>query len=162
MPVWVLQALVVDISGDTDHHPVVQKLTGTYPCCVMYSVNMGRKNELHHDKTNKLNECQSKTQINLSIHPDLPKSSLYAYGVAKDPSFLHADSDDSDQTGRLPRLMCVFAGSTGHFVGFVMLRLKFEEPCSLPVTVHHSSVSIEIGTVGIWKYQIGIIFYISP
>ena len=25
--------------------------------------------------------------------------------VAKDPSFLHADSEDSDQTGRMPRLI---------------------------------------------------------
>ena len=37
--------------------------------------------------------------------------------------FLHADSEDSDQTGQMPRLICVFAGRTGHFVGFVMRRL---------------------------------------
>ena len=34
--------------------------------------------------------------------------------------FLHADSEDSDQTGRMHRLNCVFAGHNGHFVGFVM------------------------------------------
>ena len=39
--------------------------------------------------------------------------------------FLHADSEDSDQTGRMPRLIWVFAGHTGHFVGFVMWRLKW-------------------------------------
>ena len=33
-------------------------------------------------------------------------------GVAKGPSFLHADSEDSDQTGRMPRLIWVFAGRT--------------------------------------------------
>ena len=32
--------------------------------------------------------------------------------VAKDPRFLHADSEDSDQTGRMPRLIWVFAGRT--------------------------------------------------
>ena len=32
--------------------------------------------------------------------------------IAKAPSFLHADSEDSDQTGRMPRLTCVFAGRT--------------------------------------------------
>ena len=32
--------------------------------------------------------------------------------VAKDPRFLHADSEDSDQTGRMPRLIRVFAGRT--------------------------------------------------
>ena len=35
---------------------------------------------------------------------------------------LHADSEVSDQTGRMPRLIHVFAGRTCHFVGFVMLR----------------------------------------
>ena len=34
--------------------------------------------------------------------------------------FLHAESEDSDQTGWMPRLILVFAGRTGHFVGFVM------------------------------------------
>ena len=39
--------------------------------------------------------------------------------------FLRADSEDSDQTGRMPRLIWVFAGRTGHFAGFVMQRLKY-------------------------------------
>ena len=39
--------------------------------------------------------------------------------------FLHADSEDSDQTGRMPRLICVFSGRNGHFVGFVMRRLMY-------------------------------------
>ena len=34
--------------------------------------------------------------------------------------FLPADSEESVQTGRMPRLIGVFAGRTGHFVGFVM------------------------------------------
>ena len=37
--------------------------------------------------------------------------------------FLHTDSKDSDQTGWMPRLIRVFAGRTGHVVGFVMWRL---------------------------------------
>ena len=39
--------------------------------------------------------------------------------------FLHADSEDSDQTGWMPRLIRVLAGHTGHFVGFVVWRLIF-------------------------------------
>ena len=39
--------------------------------------------------------------------------------------FLHADSEDSDQTGQMSRLICVFAERNGHFVGFVMRRLMF-------------------------------------
>ena len=41
-------------------------------------------------------------------------------GVAKDQRFLHWDSEDSDQTEWMPRLVWVFAGRTCHFVGFVM------------------------------------------
>ena len=39
--------------------------------------------------------------------------------------------EDTDQTGRMPRLILVFTGRTGHFVGFVMRRLI----CSLCVKV---------------------------
>ena len=35
-----------------------------------------------------------------------------------------AHSEDSDQTGRMPRLIWVFTGCTCHFVGFVMRRLN--------------------------------------
>ena len=62
---------------------------------------------------NQQNECaHSKTQISLGIRPVWSESSLCAQWVAKDPSFLHADSEDSDQTGRMPRLIWVFAGRT--------------------------------------------------
>ena len=40
------------------------------------------------------------------------QSSLCAQWIAKDPLFLHAESKDSDQTGRMPRLIWVFAGRT--------------------------------------------------
>ena len=40
------------------------------------------------------------------------QSSLCAQRVAKDPSFLPADSEDSDQTGQMPKLIWVFAGRT--------------------------------------------------
>ena len=33
------------------------------------------------------------------------------------------DGEDSDQTGRIPRLILVFAGHTRRFVGFVTMRL---------------------------------------
>ena len=62
----------------------------------------------------------AKIQISLVIHPVWSESSLCTLWVAKDPLFLHADSEDSDQTLRMPRLIWVFAGHTGHFVGFVL------------------------------------------
>ena len=36
--------------------------------------------------------------------------------IAKDPRFLHADSEDSDQTGRMSKMIWVFAGRTGHLL----------------------------------------------
>ena len=51
------------------------------------------------------------------------ESSLCAQWVAKDPSFLHADSEDSDQTGRMPRLIWSLRWAHTHFVGFVMSRI---------------------------------------
>ena len=63
-------------------------------------------------KTNKMSVRPAKTQISLGIRPVWSESLLCAQWVAKDPSFLHADSEDSDQTGRMFRLIWVFAGRT--------------------------------------------------
>ena len=64
------------------------------------------------DKTNNMAVHPAKTQINLGIRPVWSESSLCAQWAAKGPSFLLADSEDSDQTGRMPRLIWVFAGRT--------------------------------------------------
>ena len=69
-----------------------------------------------HDKTNTMTVHPVKTQINMDIRPVWSESSLCTQWVAKDPSFLHADSKDSDQTGRM---IWVFAGRICHFIGFV-------------------------------------------
>ena len=63
-----------------------------------------------HDKTNKMRVRPAKTQISLGICPVWSESSLCTHWVAMDPRFLHADSEDSDQTGWKPRLIWVFAG----------------------------------------------------
>ena len=52
-------------------------------------------------KTNKMKARLAKIQIRLGGS----ESSLCAHWVAKDLSFLHADSKDSDQTARMPRLI---------------------------------------------------------
>ena len=74
-------------------------------------------------KPTKWHVRPAKTQISLGIRPVWSEYSLCAHWVAKEPSFLHADSEDSDQSGRMPRLIWVFAGRTCPFVGFVMRRL---------------------------------------
>ena len=69
------------------------------------------KYEPHHDKTNKMSVHPAKTQISLGIRPVWSESSLCAQWVAKDPRFLHTDSEDY-QTERMPRLISVSAGRT--------------------------------------------------
>ena len=62
-------------------------------------------NEPPHDKTNIIT-CAPSEDSDQPVHPpSLIKSLLCAQWVATDPSFLHADSEDSDQTGRMPRLI---------------------------------------------------------
>ena len=68
--------------------------------------------EPRHDKINKISVRPAKTQISLGIRLVWSEYLLCAQCVAKDPSFLHADSEGSDQTGRMPRLVSVFAGRT--------------------------------------------------
>ena len=53
---------------------------------------------------------QAKIQVSLGILPVWSESSLSAQWIAKGPRFLHADIEDSDQTGQMPRLIWVFAG----------------------------------------------------
>ena len=54
------------------------------------------------------------------------QSSLCAQWVAKDPSFLHADSEDSYLTGQMPRLcwvhmpFCWFCHEAAHYVPYRM------------------------------------------
>ena len=86
-----------------------------------YKHKYDRINEPPHDKTNKMTCAPSED----------PVWSVFAmcFSGAKDPSFLHGDSDDSDQTRRMPRLIWVMAGRTGHFVGFAMRWLKCENDC---------------------------------
>ena len=63
-------------------------------------------------KPTKWHVRPANTQISLGIRPVWSESWLCTQWVAKDLSFLHADSEDSDQTGRMPRLIWVFAGRT--------------------------------------------------
>ena len=68
--------------------------------------------EPQHYKTNKMTCAPSED----SDQPGHPPSQW----VAEDPIFLHADSEDSGQTGRMSRLVWVFAGRRGHFVVLVV------------------------------------------
>ena len=53
------------------------------------------------------------------------KSSTYAWRRLGSLATHWALREDSDQTKWVPRLICVFAGRTGHFDGFVMQRILY-------------------------------------
>ena len=68
--------------------------------------------EPRHDKTNKVTVRPAKTQISLGICPGWSESSLSAWRNLGSLATNWAHSEDSDQTGRMPRLIWVFAGRT--------------------------------------------------
>ena len=57
-----------------------------------------------HNKTIKIT-CAANEDRSAWASAQSDQSLLCAQWVAKDPSFLNADSEDSDQTGRMPRLI---------------------------------------------------------
>ena len=63
-----------------------------------------------HDKTNKMTVRPVKTQISLDIRPVWSESWLSAYRKLGSLATHWEHSEDSDQTGRMPRLIWVFAG----------------------------------------------------
>ena len=73
--------------------------------------NCYNNNEPPRDKKKKKQKKNKTKKKNIltcapSKDSDQPDQSLHcAQLVAKDPSFLHADREDSDQTGRMPRLI---------------------------------------------------------
>ena len=82
------------------------------------------KCEPRHDKTNKIIVRPAKTQISLGIRPVWSESSLSAWRRLGSLATHWADSEDSVQTGRMPRLIWVFAGRTA-----VLLVLSYPGSC---------------------------------
>ena len=74
-------------------------------------------------KSTKWHVCPVKTQISMGICPVWSESSLSAWRMLGSLATHWVHSEDSDQTGRMPKLIWVFAGHTGHFVRFVIGRL---------------------------------------
>ena len=89
-------------------------------------------NEPRGDKTNKVSVRPAKTRISMGIRSE---SSLFAWRNIGSLTTHWAHSEDSDQTGRMPRLIWIFAGRTltllvlscrGSF-GRTYLKLSFVE-----------------------------------
>ena len=82
-------------------------------------------NEPERDKIYKIICAPAKTQTSLLSRAVWSESSFCAQRVAKDPELLHAYGEDSDQTMRVRRLICVSSEHTCHFIGFFVLQLKY-------------------------------------
>ena len=75
-------------------------------------------------KPTKWHVRPAKTQISLGIRPVCSESSLSAWWKLESLATHWVQSENFDQTGRMPRLIWVFAGRTCYFVGFVVRWLK--------------------------------------
>ena len=86
-----------------------EKASSNYvPTISLYNLT----NELRHDKTNKMAVRPATTQISLGIYPVWSESLLSAWRKTGSLAIHWAHSEDSDQTGRMPRLIWVTAGRT--------------------------------------------------
>ena len=70
------------------------------------------KYEPRHDKTNKMAVRPAQTQISLGIRPVWSESSLSPWRKLWSLATHWTHSEDSDQTGRMPRLIWFVAGRT--------------------------------------------------
>ena len=82
-------------------------------------------NEPPLDKTNKI-ACVPQWRLGSAwaSAQSESESSLSAWRKLGSSATHWVHSEDSDQTGQLPRLILVFAGRTCHFFGFVMRQLN--------------------------------------
>ena len=76
-------------------------------------------------KPTKWHVRPTKTRISLGIRPVWSESSLSAWRKLGCWATHWVHSEDSDQTGWMPRLISVFAGRRCHFVGFVLRQLIY-------------------------------------
>ena len=109
-------------------------------CCALAHFNIVHHLEnymsMRMTKSTKWPMCPAKTQISLGIRPVWSESSLCTQWAAKDPRFLHADSEGSDQTGRMPRLIWVFAGCTS-FCWFCHSAAQLSMFLTIPIDLVH-------------------------
>ena len=90
----------------------------------------------------RLHMCPAKIQIILRIRADWSESSQGTQWVAKDPKRLQADSEDSDQTARMRRLIWVFAGRTWNLVtGSVVISSYIMIKCLCVITLRNTKWS---------------------
>ena len=76
-----------------------------------------RSNEPSHDKTNKMARAPSEDSDQPGYHPVWSESSLSAWGKLGSLATYRVHSEDSDQTGGMPKLIWAFAQSDQSSLG---------------------------------------------
>ena len=135
------------------------------------------ENEQRHDKTNKVSVRPARTQINLGIRLVWSESSLPAWRKLGSLATHWVHSEDSDQTGQMPRLIWVFAVRThillvlscrGSNCLFMAFHVFFENIPEFLLNIHHLTtlgLSLKVGShvrqakfclVVIWRFLLGI------
>ena len=89
--------------------------------------SFGISHKVHHMTKPTKWSCAQQRLRSARASTQSDQSWLCAQQVAKDPPFLHSDSEESDQTGWMPRLIWVYPGCTCHSVGVVMRWLRCTE-----------------------------------
>ena len=116
--VWSESLLVTHAINNDIEEPSVSSITVLVKTYTNLSDKMAY--EPAHDKTYKM-VCAPSEDFDQPGHlSSLIRVFACTQWVAKDPSFLHVDSEDPDQIWRMPRLIWVFAGCTCNFIAFVM------------------------------------------
>ena len=94
--------------------------TDYYPLYINRFDSISRNNcKVHNQACQFINEPPRDKPTKWNVRPAKIQSSLGAQWAAKDPSFLDTDSEDSHQTGRVRRLICL-CWVHNHFVCLVM------------------------------------------
>ena len=110
-------------------------------------------------KPTKWHVRPAKARISLGIHPVWSESSLSAWRKLGSLATHWAHSKDSDQTGRMPRLIWVFAGRTCHFVGFVTRQFKWLRLCRFSVFFQ---IVLSKKNHNSWSFCLMDIFLLTP
>ena len=120
-------------SVDPDQTDCLSRSSLIWVYTVFPSLSVGKlwtiiKYEPPHDKTNEMTVRPGKTQISLGCCPVWSESSLSAQRKLGPLATHWAQSENTDQTGRMPRLIWVFAGRTVSLLVLSCCGLNIEKP----------------------------------
>ena len=107
-------------------------------------------------KTNKM-VCTPSKDLDQPAHPHCDQSLCCALNMKPRTQGFLMRTAKTDQTLRMPRLIWVFAGHTGHFVGFVVLWLNLVSKSNLQQKMFVLTKRTELSSGHIPHYTLYII-----